>query len=201
MIYLPKNIEVEINPYRHFFSDYIVSNELYLKIKEWLSTEAPWELVEEDFYTQYEFSLKHTELPSFMSFLTNENYLDYLKQFIENLYETSLLGSVDVVGHLLTKGHVIKIHNDYISPSDSKINESHRLLFHFNGDWDIENGGLCMVFSSDDATSVSNIVVPNGYLLNSFEISKDSHHAVSQIIHGNRITIIYTFYKEVVNYG
>lgn len=196
MIYLPEDIVVEQHPYKHYFSEYIIDSDLYEEIIYWLSEKAPWNLVEADFYTQYEFSLKHTALPSFMDFLIEDEFLGYLKKHIESIYETKLLNEFDVVGHLLTEGHVIKIHNDYIHEVDKRGRESHRLLMHFNENWDIENGGFCMLFTDSDSSSISNIVIPSGKLLNSFEISQESYHAVSEIHSGNRITLIFTFYIE-----
>lgn len=196
MISLPESVVVEQHPYKHFFSEYTIDDELHQKIVTWLSEKAPWNLVKADFYTQYEFRLKHTVLPCFMSFLVENTYLNYLKIYMESMYEIRLLNKFDVVGHLLTEGHVIKIHNDYVHEVNNQCRESHRLLMHFNENWDIENGGLCMVFSDSDSSNISNIVIPNGKLLNSFEISQESYHAVSQIHSGNRITLIFTFYTE-----
>lgn len=196
MIHLPEDVSLEKHPYNHFFSEYIVDDGLHQQIINWLRTKAPWKLVEADFYAQFEFSLKHTVLPCFMNFLVEESYLDYLKKYMESIYNTRLLSKFDVVGHLLTEGHVIKIHNDYIQKNISQDRESHRLLMHFNENWDVENGGLCMVFTDSNASSISNIVVPSEKLLNSFEISQDSYHAVSQVHSGNRITLIFTFYSE-----
>lgn len=196
MIDLPEDIVLEEYPYKHFFSEYIIDNDIHQEIIYWLSEVAPWNLVEADFYTQYEFSLKHAVLPSFMHFLVEHKYLAYLKNHMESIYKTKLLNRFDVVGHLLTEGHVIKIHNDYIQEVDGIGRESHRLLMHFNEDWDVENGGLCMIFTDADSSSISNIVIPSGKLLNSFEISRESYHAVSEIHSGNRITLIFTFYIE-----
>ena len=196
MIYLPEEISLEKDPYKHFFSEYIIDDGLYQQIINWLTIKAPWKLVEADFYTQFEFSLKHAVLPCFMDFLVKDNYLNYLKKHMESIYETRLSSKFDVVGHLLTEGHIIKIHNDYIHETGSQNRESHRLLMHFNKNWDVENGGLCMVFTDSDSSSISNIVIPNDKLLNSFEISQESYHAVSQVHSGNRITLIFTFYSE-----
>ncbi|AMN67226.1 cyclophane-containing peptide 2OG-Fe(II) oxygenase YhhC [Psychrobacter sp. P11G5] len=196
MIYLPEEVSLEKDPYKHFFSEYIVDDVLHQRMINWLRADAPWKLVEADFYTQFEFSLKHTVLPYFMNFLVKESYLNYLKKYMESMYETRLLSKFDVVGHLLTEGHIIKIHNDYIHETTSQVRESHRLLMHFNENWDVENGGLCMVFTDSDSSSISNIVIPNDKLLNGFEISQDSYHAVSQVHSGNRITLIFTFYSE-----
>lgn len=194
MINISKDIPLEIYPYKHFFSNYSIDECLKESIQNWLLNDAQWNLVEASFYTQYEFSLKDTELPHFLKFIISTEYLSDLKGRIEKIYGVDLLDNIDVVAHKLTKGHVIKIHNDFLN--EDSIKESHRLLMHFNSNWNVENGGLCMIFTNNDASSIHNIIVPTGNLLQSFEISENSHHAVSEIYSGDRLTIIFTFYSR-----
>ncbi|MBJ9955351.1 MULTISPECIES: cyclophane-containing peptide 2OG-Fe(II) oxygenase YhhC [unclassified Acinetobacter] len=194
MINISKDIPLEIYPYKHFFSNYSIDECLKESIQNWLLNDAQWNLVEASFYTQYEFSLKDTELPNFLKFIISTEYLSDLKARIEKIYAVDLLDNIDVVAHKLTKGHVIKIHNDFLN--EDSIKESHRLLMHFNSNWNVENGGLCMIFTNNDASSIHNIIVPTGNLLQSFEISENSHHAVSEIYSGDRLTIIFTFYSR-----
>ncbi len=193
MIIIPNDVSLELKPYKHFFSEYCIDASLKKNIQYWLLNDAPWNLVKEHFYTQYEFSLKDIELPEFLKFITSRNYLIKLKEIIQKIYKVNLNDQVDVVAHKLISGHVIKIHNDFLVCN--KLKESHRLLMHFNSNWSIDNGGLCMIFSDNDASSIHNIIVPEGNLLQSFEISENSHHAVSEIYSGNRLTIIFTFYS------
>ena len=194
MINISKDIPLEIYPYKPFFSNYSIDECLKESIQNWLLNDAQWNLVEASFYTQYEFSLKDTELPHFLKFIISTEYLSDLKARMEKIYAVDLLDNIDVVAHKLTKGHVIKIHNDFLN--EDSIKESHRLLMHFNSNWNVENGGLCMIFTNNDASSIHNIIVPTGNLLQSFEISENSHHAVSEIYSGERLTIIFTFYSR-----
>lgn len=194
MINFSQDIPLEIYPYKHFFSNYSINEGLKESIQNWLLNDAQWNLVEASFYTQYEFSLKDTELPDFLKFIISTEYLSDLKARMEKIYAVDLLDNIDVIAHRLIKGHVIKIHNDFLN--EDSIKESHRLLMHFNSNWDVENGGLCMVFTNNDASSIHNIIVPTGNLLQSFEISENSHHAVSEIYSGDRLTIIFTFYSR-----
>lgn len=194
MINISKDIPLEIYPYKHFFSNYSIDECLKESIQNWLLNDAQWNLVEASFYTQYEFSLKDTELPHFLKFIISTEFLSDLKARMEKIYAVDLLDKIDVVAHKLTKGHVIKIHNDFLN--EDSIKESHRLLMHFNSNWNVENGGLCMIFTNNDASSIHNIIVPTGNLLQSFEISENSHHAVSEIYSGDRLTIIFTFYSR-----
>lgn len=193
MINLPESIILDHSPYKHFFGQYHISDQLYTNIINWFKNDAPWKLVKEDFYTQYEFSLLDTATPSFLDFIKSPTYLEELKRFIEGVYEVNLISKFNIVAHKLTKGHVIKIHNDYLD--DISIRESHRLLLHFNRDWMEKDGGYCMVFSNEDSNSICQIVEPSKFLLQSFAISKVSYHAVSEVRDGERFTIIFTFYQ------
>ena len=193
MIELPKNINLNETPYKHFFAQYHISAELDQNILNWLRNDAPWILVEKDFYTQYEFSFLDIETPTYLNFIKSSFFLDKLKKFMEKSYNVQLQSKFSVVAHKLVKGHVIKIHNDYLE--DDSIRESHRLLLHFNRDWSEYDGGYCMIFANDNPNSLHEIIAPNNFLLQSFAISENSHHAVSEVKNSERFTIIFTFYK------
>ena len=75
MINIPNDIPLEIYPYKHFFSNYSIDEYLKDSIQNWLLHDAQWNLVEASFYTQYEFSLKDTELPHFLKFIISTEYL------------------------------------------------------------------------------------------------------------------------------
>lgn len=194
MINITEEPNLQAIPYKHIFSEYAVNEDLHNKIIDWLEVDAAWNLVEADFYTQYEMDLYKADLPPFLDFITSTAYLNYLKSYVEKIYNVSLLEKFDVVAHKLVKDHIIKIHNDYLD--DQRPRESHRLLLHLNRNWHIDNGGLCMVFSDNNSESVTSIVSPEGKVMQSFEISKNSYHAVSKIYKGNRLTIIFTFYMD-----
>ncbi|MFI0397499.1 MAG: cyclophane-containing peptide 2OG-Fe(II) oxygenase YhhC [Thiolinea sp.] len=193
MFELPQKITLDKVPYEHFFSQYHISKHLDADILKWFKNDAPWRLVREDFYTQYEFNFIDSILPPYLDFIKSLNYLESLKKTMEDTYKIALQSKFNVVAHKLVKGHVIKVHNDYLPEEFER--ESHRLLFHFNRDWEESNGGYCMVFSTDDENSLCKIVKPNNFLLQSFAISKNSHHAVSEVKSGERFTIIFTFYQ------
>ena len=52
------SLEVFAEPFPYFTAAEGLGKGLSSKILSWLETEAPWELVETDFYEQYEFSLQ-----------------------------------------------------------------------------------------------------------------------------------------------
>ena len=63
-------------------------------IQNWLLNDAQWNLVEASFYTQYEFSLKDTELPHFLKFIISTEYLSDLKARMEKIYAVDLLDTM-----------------------------------------------------------------------------------------------------------
>ncbi|HBQ3265387.1 TPA: 2OG-Fe(II) oxygenase, partial [Klebsiella pneumoniae] len=118
-------------------------------------------------------------------------FCDELKSFIENKFDVVLKNKVDIVAHKLISGDKIKIHNDFIEGQ-----ESHRILFHFNKNWKEENGGYFMIFSKDEPESLEKIIPPLHGSVQGFEISQNSHHAVSQVYDFERYTVIYSFYRK-----
>ncbi|GAA1782979.1 hypothetical protein GCM10009795_031610 [Nocardioides hankookensis] len=150
-----------------------------------------WKRVNEYFYDQYEFSLYDANLPDEILFLKEYFFCDELKSFIENKFDVVLKNKVDIVAHKLISGDKIKIHNDFIEGQ-----ESHRILFHFNKNWKEENGGYFMIFSKDEPESLEKIIPPLHGSVQGFEISQNSHHAVSQVYDFERYTVIYSFYRK-----
>lgn len=160
-------------------------------ILTWFETLAPWVRVNADFYDQYEFSLHDVDLPSQFQFFTDQSFIKKLRNYIEQAFNSFKLGEYsDVVAHKLVLGDTIGIHNDYIEGQ-----ETHRILFHFNRGWSEENGGFFMVFSEDKPESLVDIILPTHGSVHGFEISKQSHHAVSKVNMGERYSLIYSFYK------
>lgn len=191
MFKISPNLLINEYPYPHFFDkpniDLFFKNE-FLK---WLEHSAPWELTIADFYEQYEFSLWDATLPNFAEFLIDEKFLSYLRDMILHLFKKKVSHRVDVVAHKLIKSQKIKIHNDYIEGA-----ETHRILLHLNRNWSEDFGGYFMVFENSDVNSLVNIAAPENGMLQGFEISPKSHHAVSEIHGGERYTVIYSFYGE-----
>lgn len=158
----------------------------------WFQSTAPWRLRIASFYEQSEFSLLGDEPPPHLRCLTTPAFINELKsQLTSSLSETSDLELTEIAAHKLTPGQTIRIHNDYIGGE-----ETHRILIQLNDGWSIDNGGLLMLFGSDNPEDVRTIVVPKHRSCFAFEISPKSYHAVSRIIAGDRYTLVYTFRRQ-----
>lgn len=156
---------------------------------------APWHLTVTDFYSQYEFLLDESNVPENLNFLISHQTKSKLKELMEQLFDCKFNDTVDVVAHRLCKNQVIKIHNDYIEEADFEI-ETHRLLIQLNHGWLESNGGYLMIFASDNANDIVEAILPEHNSMFAFEISPNSHHAVSEIHSGLRYTLIFNFYAK-----
>lgn len=179
-------------PFKHFSCHSELPTEYLDALLAWFERDAPWKRVNESFYDQYEFSLFDAKIPSKLSFLTERFFLDELIQYVESLFSTKLAKQVDVVAHKLISGDLIKIHNDFIEGQ-----ETHRILFHINRSWTEEFGGYFMIFYADDPECIHDVIPPKHGSVHGFEISENSHHAVSKVHGGERFTLIYSFYKQL----
>ena len=155
----------------------------------WLERDAPWRLVETDFYEQYEFSLLDAELPVTLGHLVEPTGLDAARCFIEEQFGCRLANRVDLVAHKLLPGQRIAIHNDHLVGE-----ETHRLTVQLNRGLSDEDGGFFMLFKSFDAADVHRILRPVCNTAIAFEISTKSHHAVSRLHGGERYTLVYSFH-------
>lgn len=183
-------LEVQTEPFDYFVLPKAFDEKISLKILNWLQTGAPWRLVKEDFYTQYEFDLKAVSLPAEIAFLSERNFLDYLVGRFEKIFSLKLSDQVDVTAHKLVTGHTIRLHNDFIPGQ-----ETHRLLIQFNSDWRDENGGFLLFFRSSDPKDIDKIIRPIHNSSVGFAISEKSNHAVTTVQDGERYTLVYSFYE------
>jgi hypothetical protein len=157
----------------------------------WLERDGPWRLVETDFYEQYEFSLLDVELPMPLAHLVEPAGLEAARRFIEEEFACQLTDRIDVVAHKLLPGQRIAIHNDYLVGE-----ETHRLTVQLNRGLSDEDGGFFMLFNSRDAADVHRVVRPASNTAIAFEISTESHHAVSRLHGGERYTLVYSFHAH-----
>jgi 2OG-Fe(II) oxygenase superfamily len=169
-----------------FFSDAASAAAL-----KWLETEAPWQLVETDFYEQYEFSFIDANVPTSLAFLKDVMFLGSLREKVQTLFGVSLHEHIDATAHRLIPGQRIRIHNDFLPGA-----ETHRLLIQLNRGLEDKDGGLLLFFNSNDPEDVHKVFRPAHNSAVAFAISTDSNHAVTTV-HGNeRFTLVYSFYAE-----
>ncbi len=181
-------IQRESNPFSHFYLTSVLREHLDKELFEWLEQTDAWQSVETDFYEQYEFSLQSVALPARLSCLVAEKTIRETRQTMQEIFLVEKLDLVGIVAHKLVEGQHIGIHNDFIEGE-----ETHRLVIQINPHWTESNGGYLMLFNSQDVEDVSKVISPINNTAFGFEISKDSHHAVSKIYGLPRYSIVYTF--------
>lgn len=156
----------------------------------WLETNAPWRLKIAEFYQQYEFSLCEAQMPPKVAALFSPQRIADLKRCVADSFNATLAAHHDITVHKLVQGQRIRIHNDFIPGQ-----ESHRVLVQLNRDWVDANGGALLFFKSQDARDISKGFRPVHDSCVAFEISPQSHHAVTPIVNGDRYTLVYSFYR------
>jgi Rps23 Pro-64 3,4-dihydroxylase Tpa1-like proline 4-hydroxylase len=184
-------IETFSTPFDYFVSPEALDENLSTRALSWLETEAPWKLVETDFYEQYEFSFWDIELPRQLEVLRDSTFLNSLKEQVGNLFTLELGDDIDVAAHKLIPGQRIRLHNDFISG-----HETARLLIQLNRDWHDKNGGLLLFFNSGDPVDVHKAFRPIHNTAVGFAVSPTSNHAVTTIHSAERFTLVYSFYGQ-----
>ena len=155
----------------------------------WFEQAAPWRLTEESFYSQHEFDMRDVELPSDIAQLAAGTTLARMRELISELFRRRLGTTVDVTAHRLTAGQRIRIHDDYLEGG-----ETHRLILQLNRGWTASDGGHLLLFGSGQPEDVRVILAPMSKQALLFEISRRSHHAVSEVVRGERYSIVYSFH-------
>ena len=188
---IAKAVELRDFPFRYFLTKRCLDLNIEKELLEWFETDAPWRLVETDFYEQYEFSMFDVALPQNLSRLTSLDNLLALRSAMAMIFGISLDDRVTLLAHKLTPGQRIAIHNDYLGGD-----ETHRLTVQLNRDLGNEDGGLFLLFNSFDPNDIHRILRPVGGSGIGFEIGSNSNHAVSRLHRGERYTLVYSFYAR-----
>ena len=176
------------SPFPHFLKKDVLPLELVSDLLDWLDLEAPWYLVETDFYEQHEFSLHDVNLPPYLSPLTERQSITDLVKKVGDAFSLLLKEEIEITGHKLESGQSIRIHNDVLEEGPT-----HRLIIQLNRNWCIEDGGFLVFFGSDDAADIRSVIKPVNNTAVGFEVSDFSNHAVSRINRGKRYSLVYSF--------
>jgi Rps23 Pro-64 3,4-dihydroxylase Tpa1-like proline 4-hydroxylase len=168
-----------------------ISRELEEALLTWFESEAPWRLSVMDFYEQYEFDFQDVDLPGELKPLFADGTLHELRRNVGVLLGASLKPEVNITAHRLNRSQKIRIHND--ARPDG---ETHRFLIQLNRSWHEANGGLLMLFRGPEVESLDDLISPTSRSAFGFAISGASYHAVSQVHHGDRYTLVFSFYAE-----
>lgn len=178
-------------PFRYFLVRSCLALGIREELLKWFESEAPWRLVETDFYDQYEFSLLDVALPKNIAQLVSSDNLLELRNAVAKIFETSFEDKITLVAHKLIPGQRIAIHNDYLGGS-----ETHRLTVQLNRGLKDKDGGLFVLFNSFNPNDIHRVLRPLSGSGIAFEIGSNSNHAVSRMQHGERYTLVYSFYSH-----
>jgi Rps23 Pro-64 3,4-dihydroxylase Tpa1-like proline 4-hydroxylase len=178
-------------PFQCFTAPQVISRELEEALLAWFESEAPWRLAVMDFYEQYELDFRDVDLPSTLKPLFSEHTLNELRQNVGTLLGTSLKSQIEITAHKLNRSQKIRIHND--ARPDG---ETHRFLIQLNRGWNEANGGMLMLFRGPEVETLDDIISPTSRSAFGFEISATSYHAVSQVYHSDRYTLVFSFYAD-----
>jgi len=178
-------------PFDYFLSPQALREDVSTTLLAWLETEAPWKLVETDFYEQYEFSFWDVDVPPQLLVLREPDFLNELKTKIENLFKVELGNDIDVAAHRLIPGQRIRLHNDFIAGQ-----KTYRLLIQLNQGCKDKDGGLLLLFNSADPADIHRVFRPIHNDAIGFVVSPTSNHAVSLLHGGERFTLVYSFYGK-----
>jgi hypothetical protein len=179
-------VELLPTPFRYAAFDYCLTPEAGDVLLEWFDSAAPWQLVETDFYEQYELDLTSSSPPDRPD-IFDLRTLAHLRHSMEDLFSQKFCPAVKAVAHKLVPGQRIGIHNDYLPGQ-----ETHRLLIQINHGLTDEAGGFFMVFNSRDPHDIHEILRPRHLSGLAFEISPNSFHAVSQLHSDVRYTLVFS---------
>ena len=83
-------------PFRYFLTERCLLPEFEEALLAWFERDAPWTLVETDFYEQFEFDLRDADLPAPLGALVEPGMLDRLRRTMEAALDTRLGPQVHV---------------------------------------------------------------------------------------------------------
>ena len=184
-------VEARRRPFRYFLARRCLARDLEPALLEWFETDAPWRLVETDFYQQHEFDMLDAALPASVASVADADHLAAMRRAVAAIFDVTFDDRTKLAAHRLTRGQRIAIHNDYLAGE-----ETHRLIVQVNRGLRDEDGGLFMLFDSCDPRDVHRIIRPVGGTGIGFEIGEHSNHAVSRLHSGERYTLVYSFYAR-----
>lgn len=180
-------------PFPHFSVPQFLPIDRADELLNWFETTPAWRRhVEDGFYDTYDLDLHQAKLPVPLTSLLSDETIRLLRLYMEESFGTRLTHHVDVMGHKLQVGQVIRVHSDY-----GPVGQTHRLVIQVNRQWSAEQGGILMLFDREDPDETEGInryYLPANRSAVGFEISPFSHHAVSPVVSGDRYTLVYSFY-------
>ena len=75
------------HPFPYFVTGQALTNEASNLLLDWFERDAPWQLVEEEFYEQYEFNLRESEIPKEIESICGQQNLALVRNFVESTFQ------------------------------------------------------------------------------------------------------------------
>jgi hypothetical protein len=179
-------------PFPHLVMPRCLDGQLGSDLLAWFQC-APWEFRSiEGFYETHDIDMRTVELPAELEVLRSPELTLLLREHMERWTGLAFEPRLDIHAQKLRPGYRIGIHSDF-----GPVRQTHRLLFQVNSGWGLGNGGLLMLFDSEqpeEDSPSSRYYLPRHLSAVAFEISPRSHHAVSEILASDRYTLAYSFY-------
>ena len=187
----PASLQAYREPFPYFTAAASFSHASIASLLAWFESDARWELVEADFYEQHELWLTEGQMPEPVSLLRDPCLLDAMRREAGDIFNRSFTARVDWSVHKMLAEQRIRIHNDVHTNG-----ETHRVIIHINRGWSMAKGGFLMLFDSGNPADVHRVLMPLSGSVIGFEISENSHHAVSKVLDGERFAVVYSLYAD-----
>ena len=187
----PSSVQSYTTPYPHFLINSVFESTDADLLLQWLEQEATWHFHQEGFFEQYESRLTTEVLPPSIESILSTNALLPLRQYLENFLDTKVSEETSISAHKLVPGQGIGIHND--APNEGS--ETHRFVLQLNRGFVDENGGYLVVFNSNNSGDIARVIRPVHNTGFGFSMSDSSYHAVTDVRHGERYTIVFSFWS------
>jgi Rps23 Pro-64 3,4-dihydroxylase Tpa1-like proline 4-hydroxylase len=181
-------VEVRKEPFSYCVATGIYDEATCKALMDYLEGDAPWRLVRQRFYSQYEFALDQDSLSGVCDLL-GRAHLRRITGLIEEAFQVQLEDRVEAVAHKMIKGQKIGIHNDFGAPW-----RTHRLVVQLNRGFEEDHGGQLLFFNSHDPNDVHRSFRPVHNTAVAFALTSAAYHAVSEITDGIRYSIVYSFW-------
>jgi hypothetical protein len=169
-----------------------ISNDLYAFIE----SEQNWKLHEEWFFSQYDTAWvrRNFDRPPLGELTESmKRLMCFGSELIEKEFNAVLGANHTVIGHKMTAGQLVGIHNDSPDHDRGRL-ENYRLIYYFDKSFEDSKGGHLLLFGSETENDVIDAVRPifNSAVL--LELSDASFHAVNKIKQGERLCMVISYW-------
>lgn len=184
-----RGVEVRTAPFLHATIDHVFDDRLADGLAAELAALDAWQLHRGGFFEQYERDLlRHgTEL-------TDRLLTEDILQSVQDTVASTLMADLDdrrkVIAHRLVPGQGIAIHND--APEGDA--ETYRLVVHLGDLRSDLDGGHLVLFDGRTIESINRVLRPCHNTGFAFAASRDSFHAVTEVLVGRRHSIVFSFW-------